>query len=94
MTKSLFQSFTWRMIVATAVLTVGMFFMASAQDRPMCAGKTKTGVACRNHAKENSSYCGVHSESGVYRCGFVKKDGNPCKIRVKKSGERCHHHNH
>lgn len=77
-----------KLIVVFALL----FSLAvSAQDRPLCAGKTKAGIACKNHAKENSQYCGVHDPSAS-RCGFTKKDGNKCQMRVKVAGSRCHHH--
>jgi hypothetical protein len=64
----------------------------TAQDnRPLCAGKTKAGIACKNHAQDKSSYCGMHNPNAA-RCGFVKKDGNKCQMRVKVTGSRCHHH--
>lgn len=93
MTKNLSNSFTWRIIAIALTITLGLFSMAAnAQDtRPLCAGKTKAGIACKSHAQANSTYCGAHNPN-VVRCGFVKKDGNKCQMRVKSAGTRCHHH--
>lgn len=75
-------------LFALLALSMGAF----SQDKPLCVGKTKAGNTCRNHAKENSSYCGVHDQSGVYRCGADKKKGGKCQTKVKADGIRCHYH--
>jgi hypothetical protein len=74
-----------------ALLLVVSFGSYAQDARPMCAGKTKAGNACHNHAQEKSAYCGMHNPNAP-RCGFVKKDGDKCQMRVKVAGSRCHHH--
>lgn len=77
-------------LIIAALLSLSL--SSIAQDtRPLCSSKTKAGIACKNKAKENSTHCAVH-DPNASRCGFVKKDGEKCKMRVKVAGTRCHHH--
>lgn len=76
-------------IILSALLAISMG--ALAQDKPKCSATTKAGVQCHAKAKPGSTYCGTH-DPNVSRCGFKKKNGEACRLRVKVAGTLCHHH--
>lgn len=63
---------------------------ASAQDPKRCKGIKADGTACRSIIKEGS-YCQYHNPDALH-CGAKTRKGTPCKIRVKKQGDRCRYH--
>jgi hypothetical protein len=62
-----------------------------AQDKQQCKGTTTKGVQCKN--QQPAQYCRFHNPE-TPRCGFIKKDGKPCRNTVKVAGQRCHIEQH
>lgn len=92
MTKTIFQSLTWRMVAIALTITLGMFCVgANARDKAKCIATTQAGNKCKISVQTGSQYCHIHSPS-VARCGAKTKAGTPCKHKVKNAGEKCSQH--
>lgn len=66
------------------------YAVANAQDSKQCAAKTKQGAQCTRKVKEGT-HCWQH-DAKAFHCGAETKSKTPCKVVVKKDGDKCHMH--
>lgn len=84
-----------KLTLALALICATLTIMA---QNPQCKAKRydaklKDSVQCRmpsNFIGPNG-YCPAHNPD-LPRCGATKKDGQQCRMRVDKAGDRCRFH--
>lgn len=81
-----------KLLISAAIVLSTVLTFGQQASEPKCKAVTKTTKQpCKNDAKENG-FCGAHDPNRP-KCGFLKKDGEACKMNVKKIGDKCYHHN-
>ena len=78
-------------IILTTLIMVMVGVEVLAQPKPSCKGITLKSIPCKSTFVDSTGYCKAHNPNAI-RCGQPTKGGTPCKMKVKKSGDRCQHH--
>jgi hypothetical protein len=78
-----------KIIILAAALLISAAVNA---QRITCKGTTKAGQPCQSTiVSKATGYCRAHDPAAL-RCGFIKPDGQPCKMVVSLKGELCRFH--
>jgi hypothetical protein len=76
-------------IILMAATTFG-YAQTTNSTTPKCKGVTASKKPCKLNAGADG-YCRFHSPS-VKRCGFIKKDKQPCRMVLQPGQTRCVYH--
>lgn len=79
-----------KILVIIMLLAAGA---VSAQERPTCKGKTKSGNACKSViVSKKTGYCNAHDPNRE-KCSAKNSTGKPCGMVPLKNSDKCRFHN-
>jgi len=78
-------------VTNSATLVVGQSPVTEIVTKERCIGTKADGAKCNRTIGNGKRYCHFHDPARP-TCGFIKKNGESCKMKVKTQGQRCHNH--
>lgn len=78
-------------LTTIALVLIAATSQAQTKQEEHCKATTKAGNPCKGKPANNTAYCFTHNPN-ANRCGFIKKNGEPCKMQVKEKGTKCRYH--